>query len=320
MTKYTSAFVLFIACSVVQKAQPPSDGYITAPDKIKLFYKTVGTGSETLVAVHGGPGNSLESIRADLEPLAKNRRVIYYDQRGQGRSEVIADAKKLGYEKYVADLEAVRKHFRLEKMSLIGNSWGGLLISLYAIKYPERIERMILHSPAPPSRAFDRGSQQEIERRMQVMYTAEERERISFIEKPDNWLAASDVIAMCQEFHIKVLNTYTFTRRMDNIGFKGDLCAGPKESVRQWRSVNYAMWRSLGEFDLVPKLGVVKAPVLVIHGVADVIPQRGSEAWASGYPNGRLMVIEKAGHLTHVERADVFFPAVENFLKGSSPF
>ena len=70
----------------------------------------------------------------------------------------------------------------------------------------------------------------------------------------------------------------------------------------------------------MPKLGVVKAPVLVIHGVADVIPQRGSEAWASGYPNGRLMVIEKAGHLTHVERADVFFPAVESFLKGSSPF
>ena len=161
-------------------------------------------------------------------------------------------------------------------------------------------------------------SQEEIERRMQKTYTPEQRERISFIEKPENWLKAKDVHAKCQEFHINLLNTYPYSRTMD-IGFKGDLCAGPKESVRQWRSVNYAMWRSLGEFDLMPKLGVVKAPVLVIHGIADVIPLRGSEASAWGYPNARLMVIEKSGHIAHVERADVFFPAVETFLKRSFP-
>src|SRR5688500_3523500 len=78
-------------------AAEPTEGYITTPDKVRIFYKIDGKGSESLVAVHGGPGNSLESIRPDFEPLARNRRVIYYDQRGQGRSELLSDGKKLGY-------------------------------------------------------------------------------------------------------------------------------------------------------------------------------------------------------------------------------
>ena len=66
-------------------AQSPREGYITAPDGVLL--QSRWKWAETLVAVHGGPGNSLNSILPDLEPLAKNRTVIYYDQRGRGRSE-----------------------------------------------------------------------------------------------------------------------------------------------------------------------------------------------------------------------------------------
>ena len=319
MKKYTSAIVLALLLAAANvRAQEASEGYILTPDKVRIFYKIVGRGSETLVAVHGGPGNSLESIRADLEPLAKRRRVIYYDQRGQGRSEVITDGKKLGYENHVADLDAVRAHFKLEKMTLLGNSWGGLLVSLYAIAHADRVERLVLHDPAAPTQGLVADTQDEVERRMRSMYTPEQLERLSFIAKPDNWLKAKDVIAMCREFHIDVLKTYTYSRTMD-IGFKSDLCAGPEESVRQWRTVNNYLWRSLGEFDLMPNLGVVKAPVLVIHGAADVIPVRASEFWSFGYPNARLLLIEKAGHITHVERPDVFFPAVETFLKGNFP-
>ena len=87
--------------------------------------------------------------------------------------------------------------------------------------------------------------------------------------------------------------------------------------MQQW--VNREVWRSLGQFDVQPQLAKVTAPVLVIHGGADPIPVASSEAWATGYPNARLLLIEKSGHLSHVERPDVFFPAVETFLKGSFP-
>ncbi|HWS85931.1 MAG TPA: alpha/beta fold hydrolase [Pyrinomonadaceae bacterium] len=109
-------------------AQTPGEGYIRTADGVRLFYKVAGGGTETLVAVHGGPGNTLEPIRADLEPLAKNRRVIYYDQRGGGRSDLLREKEKLAVSKHVADLEAVREHFNLDRVTLLGNSWGGMLI------------------------------------------------------------------------------------------------------------------------------------------------------------------------------------------------
>jgi proline iminopeptidase len=312
-------FVALIVLCGIARAQTgtPDEGYIVTPDKVQIFYKIVGKGSETLVAVHGGPGNSLESIRPDLEPLAKGRRVIYYDQRGQGRSEVITDGKKLAFEKHVADLEALREYFKLEKLTLYGNSWGGLLVSLYAIAHPDRVERMILGNPAPPMRGFLSDQDDEIGRRLKIMYKPEQLERLKIAEKSETWLKASDPHAVCREFFLPVLHVFTYSRTLD--GFKGDLCAGPKESVRQWRAVSVAMWSSLGDFNLVSQLGVVKAPVLVIHGAADPLPLRGSEFWASGYPNARLLLIEKSGHISHVETPDIFFPAVETFLKGSFP-
>lgn len=319
MKKYISTvFVAFVSicAAAVAQAQEPGEGYIVTPDKVRIFYKIEGRGPETLVAVHGGPGNSLESIRPDLEPLAKGRRVIYYDQRGQGRSELINDGKKLGYEQHVADLEALRVHFKLDKMTLFGNSWGGLLISLYAVAHPERVERMVLHHPGPPMQGFMNDMDDEISRRMNILYKPEQLERAKFLYK--NWLKAKDPVAVCREFYTQVLRTYTYSRTLD-MSFKGDVCAGPTESVRVSRTVSGHVWASLGEYNLLPKLSVVKAPVLVIHGVADVIPQRGSEFWASGYPNARLLLLEKSGHISQAEQPEILFPAVETFLKGTFP-
>ena len=136
MKKCTLAIVVVLLSVLAARAQ---EGYILTPDKVKIFYKIVGQGTQTVVMVHGGPGNSLESIRADLVPMEKGRRLIYYDQRGQGSSELITDGSKLGYRSHVADLEALREHFKLEKMTLFGNSWGGLIASLYAVEHHDRI-------------------------------------------------------------------------------------------------------------------------------------------------------------------------------------
>jgi proline iminopeptidase len=323
MKRYLSATVLLLlslaGAAISQTASSePTEGYITTPDKVKIFYKIEGSGTETLVVVHGGPANSLESIRPDFAPLAKNRRLIYYDQRGSGRSELIKDGKKLAYEYLVADLEAVRKHFKLEKMSLIGNSWGGLMISLYAVAHPDRIERMILDVPASPIRAFLDDMEDEISRRTAKIYTPDQIKRLQSIRGPDAWLKAKDPVAICREFFLAILRVYTYTQTLEG-NFKGDVCAGGPDSVRLSRNVNAAIWQSLGDYNLMDKLGVVKAPVLVIHGAADVIPLKSSEFWAFGYPNARLLVIERSGHIAQVEAPDVFFPAIETFLKGSFP-
>ena len=317
MRRYVSlVFVVFLFASVVSGQS--DEGYIITPDKVKIFYKIVGSGSETLVAVHGGPGNSLESIRPDFAPLAKNRRVIYYDQRGQGRSELITDGKKLGYKQHIADLEALRRHFKLDKMNVIGNSWGGLLASLYAVEHPDRVERMILDSSASPTLELLGQMEQEIRRRMERIFTPEQIERHYALRDPEEWLRAKDPVTVCREVLLTVLRVYTYTQTLDG-DFKGDVCAGGPESVRLQATTRNHVWNSLGKYDLTAKLRVVKAPVLVIHGVADVIPLKSSETWASGYPNARLFLIDKAGHMAQSEAPDIFFPAIETFLNGSFP-
>ena len=90
-------------------AQEQEDGFVAVEDGVRLYYRIEGEGPETLVVVHGGPGYSLESIRADFTPLAMNRRVIYYDQRGNGRSSLVDDPEKLEISYHIADLEAIRR-------------------------------------------------------------------------------------------------------------------------------------------------------------------------------------------------------------------
>ena len=212
MKKYISILCVTLSLCTAAAAQTgdPTEGYFVTPDNVKIFYKIEGRGSETLVAVHGGPGNSLESIRADFEPLAKERRVIYYDQRGQGRSELLSDGTKLGYEKHVADLEALRVHFKLDRMTLIGNSWGGLLISLYAVAHPDRVERMVLDSPASPLKGFIDDMDDEISRRMAKLYKPEQLAHTRAIGRPDAWLGQGPSADMSRILHDRAEDLHVF--------------------------------------------------------------------------------------------------------------
>lgn len=311
-------FIFLCQASVDCRAQQPSEGYISTPDGVRLFYKIVGSGSETLVAVHGGPGNSLTSIEPDLEPLAKNRRVIYYDQRGNGRSDLIKDREKLSINKHIEDLETVRKFFNLDKMTLLGNSWGGLLVSYYAIAHPDKIERMILHSPAEPTQDLMFKAVDEIQSRIDQRYDRAQRDRFRVVSNPQTWLKADDPRAVCQEFFRMIFPVYVSKEESVKL-LKGDVCSGSEDAVRNQQFVNQQIWRTLGSWNLLPSLGVVKTPVLVIHGAADPIPVESAEAWASAMPNARLLVINGAGHIPQIEQPGIFFKAVETFLEGSFP-
>lgn len=299
-------------------AQSPREGFITTSDGVHLFYKIVGSGAETLVAVHGGPGNTMESILPDLEPLAKNRRVIYYDQRGNGRSDLIKDPQKLSISRHVEDLEAVRKFFKLDKLTLLGNSWGGMLIGFYAAAHPDKVERMVMHSPGEPARTFAVEAVEEMQSRLDQQYNNEQRRRYKYVSDYRNWVKAPDPKAVCREFYHLLLPIYVSKRESVAL-LKGDVCSGSDEAVRYQQFVNIQVMNSLGDWNLLPSLGVVKAPVLVIHGMADPIPVESSEAWAWAMPNARLLLIKGAGHIPQVEQPELFFSAVETFLKGGWP-
>ena len=310
--------LLFLLLLVTAPANAQQEGFVTVEEGVRLFYRIEGRGPETLVVVHGGPGFSLESVRADFGPLAAHRRVIYYDQRGNGRSTLIGDADALALPRHIADLEALRRHFRLEKMALLGNSWGGLLISAYAAAHPDRVERLVLDVAAPPNAELMRQMSGRIGARARERLSAAEAARLGFLFQARNWLDARDPLAECTAFGHLMFRVYAFDSAVAPPS-RGTLCAGPPEVVRRSLWVNNAIVASLGEYDLGPGVRRVTAPALVIHGVADVIPLAASREWAASYPDARLLLMRRSGHLAHLEEPAAFFAAVDEFLAGRWP-
>ncbi len=315
------ALVLLLALLIgaaAPSAASPREGYIQTPDGVRLFYKVVGHGPSKLVVVHGGPGNSLSSVFADYAPFEKSHTVIYYDQRGGGRSDLIAEDEKLSIRHHIADLDAVRAHFGIERMNLIGNSWGGLLAATYAGAHPDRVEHLILQDSAPPTAALMGEGADELTARARARLRPEQLRRYAQLFNPDYMAGTSDPKAACREWGHMLLPLMQADPTRP-LALRGDVCDGTDESVRQQQRTNRRIWQTLGDFDLRPPMAALKAPVLIIHGEADYIPLSGARGWAAAIPNARLLVVPGAGHLVQGERPDIFFPAVETFLKGGWP-
>lgn len=298
--------------SVAPKAAKPSieEGYFTGADGVRLFYRKVGTGKNPIVLLHGGPGSNMNSVWPDLEPLAKRFTVLMYDQRGGGRSQVITDPTKLRYTDHVRDLEALREHFGLEQMVLIGESWGAGLAALYAMEHPERVSRLLLLGPIPPSRAL-------ITRRF-----GKTDERIDFSKRLAKYRralpTAPDPVALCREFFSVYMTALFYDKSAINRR-RGSSCDAPPEAARNYMVVNDATLGSLGDYDFLPKLRQLRTPTLIVEGEQSTPTLEGVRAWAEAMPNARLLLVSNSGHFPQVERPDLFFPVVERFLKGSWP-
>ena len=118
---------------------------------VTLYERRVGDGPSVIV-LHGGPGAHHDYLLPGFDRLATGRTLVYYDQRGGGRSAVAREVP-VGWREQVADLEALREAWGLPTLTLAGYSWGALLAVLYALEHPDRVERLALVSPAPAWRA-----------------------------------------------------------------------------------------------------------------------------------------------------------------------
>src|SRR5215470_106130 len=125
--KLVFAAMMTVACHSTTPVTPiarPAEGTIAA-DGATLYYRMVGSGPDLLVVIHGGPGMDMGYLRADLAPLAERHTLLFYDQRGGGRSQLLPDDAALyTMQRHAADLEALRVHFGLERMTLLAHSFG----------------------------------------------------------------------------------------------------------------------------------------------------------------------------------------------------
>jgi pimeloyl-ACP methyl ester carboxylesterase len=145
---FIGVLTVLFGCQGIQKNAAPSvsEGYVTVDEGVDLRYKTVGDGPEAVLipaAIY---------LEYEFEKLAdKSRTLIFYDQRGRGKSSPVTDKSQINMDIEISDLEALRRHFGKEKVSLIGWSYLGGMVILYADRYPEHINRVIQIGPISPT-------------------------------------------------------------------------------------------------------------------------------------------------------------------------
>lgn len=286
------------------------DGFVSLDDGGRLYFRRVGSGANPVVI----PGATL--LAEDLLPLAGRRQVIFYCQRGRGGSDRVGNKSLVWTEYETRDLEAVRRHFQLGAMALLGWSYLGGVIALYALEHPERVHRLILMCPIPPRLPNPSVGTEELDRQSESRVDPQKLKKLE--EMKEAGLEREDPVAFCQEH-----NRVHFPRQMAKPEALARMRSTPCAYPNEWPGNLEAHWRmhfppESMEFDWRPQLKRIQAPVLVIHGEED-FPAGPSLEWVRGLPEARLLTIEECGHFPHLEAPDVFFPAVETFLAGRWP-
>ncbi|PYP96482.1 MAG: hypothetical protein DMD34_05170 [Gemmatimonadetes bacterium] len=272
---------------------------------VRLYTRRAGEGPPVVV-LHGGPGAHHDYLLPQYDHLTEGgRALLYYDQRGGGRSPVAREVP-VGWREHVADLEALRLHWALDRLTLLGYSWGGLLALLYALEHPDRIERLALVSAAPVTAAW----RDEFERRFAA------RMAEPWIARSRAELTASGLARTDPEKYRRIAFALSVAGY-----FRDPSRAKTMTPFRVTERTRKAVWESLGQYDLRDRIRQTfpngTAPrSLLLHGTYDPMPIAAARETAGLLSTG---VIELAtGHAPHVEATEEFERVLGAFLPRES--
>lgn len=270
-----------------------------------LFCRIYGKG-KPLIVIHGGPGLSQDYLLPELANLSENYTVIFYDQRACGKSTGKIDADSITIENYIDDLDAIRKYFGFNKISILGHSWGGFLAMKYAITHPESVEGLILSNSMSAS---DKELSLFIDE--WVRRTAPFQKEIQEIETSKEFLAGNpDVI---EKYHKLIYSTYCYDpANVDllNLRLSSTAAINGSKVCQIFLETVFVQ-----PFDLHKELSNLDIPTLVMHGDFDPVPVCSAENLHRSISGSKYILMEKCGHFPFVENGQTFFRHLNEFLE-----
>jgi pimeloyl-ACP methyl ester carboxylesterase/ketosteroid isomerase-like protein len=282
---------------------PVDEGTITTADGVKLHYRKTGHGQPTLVI-------PLDFLMWDVfSRLAERATVITYDPRSRGRS---SRSETIGFESDIRDLEAVRRHFNIDRMTPIGYSYLGLVAAMYAREHPEHIDRLVQIAPAAMT-PLERDFEPKLDQAAPAADVARRAEM----------LKAGEIDTRPREFceaDFKVFRYYLVgdPSHVDRVRSQCDLENEQPKLLWHFFKLLDASWKksSISAKDLKP----VSQPVLVIQGTKDRnTPYSGARNWTKSFPLGRLVTIEGAAHAALWEEQERVVGDIRTFVLGQWP-
>jgi len=312
------AFPLILSAAVAHATPAITTGTINTPDG-KLYYEAHGRGP-ALILVAGGPGSSRVSLMPEFDEMASDHTVIYFDNIGRGRSSALAAGRKHSPERDAEDIENLRRGLKLDKIDLLGHSYGGFPALAYAGRYAQHLRHLVISSSGHSAAAWQRNIdninhfvenqypevwQQLSALRNKGVSTCSAEYEAAYSVPVDQlyWYDQSKAAARKPVSNDPVDNDSS-TVYCDMIGSDAEMTVGG----------------SMAHFDARPKLASVTVPTLITAGRYDpVMPPVVAFETGKAFPAGvaQVHIYEHSAHRPWVEEADAYFVALHRFLNSS---
>ncbi|UCG90672.1 MAG: alpha/beta hydrolase [Candidatus Heimdallarchaeota archaeon] len=281
----------------------PGEHYVNIRG-VKLWYYIQGKGPILLLQPGGaGWGGDATPYIETLKPLEELRTMVYLEPRGIGRSQRLNEPAAYSLEEYVEDIELLRKYFELPKIAIAAHSHGGFVALKYALKYPKKVEDLVLIDTTP---IIFLGNYNSWLRKRKGY-----KEASSALKKLQNnkSLSADEKERATLKILLPVIHFYDFEKVASKVNyFLTNMIVSAKP--HHYFNNNEAL-----EYDLRESIRHINAPTLIITGDDDM-PHivLGSKILHEQIPNANLVVIGNCGHWPMIEAPKAFFKAVITFL------
>lgn len=282
-------------------ARARADGYTSGRFAVTggtLGYRRFGEKGPVYVLLSGGPGLESGYVDPVAVELARDRTVVVLDQRGTGTSrDAMGDGSALTVAGGVGDLEGLRVALGLQRLSLLGHSWGAMLSMAYAAAHGDRVASLALLDPGGPDAAFFKGFGERI---------------VARLTAADAAAAGAAQQANSPDGVQRALLPGFFHDRAKGVAFQTSL---PQHFTNS--DVNRAVYTDVAaNYDVTKTLSGTLIPALVLFGSDD--PSRVAEAQLDAlFPRAVKVVIADAGHFPWLENPAPFYAAIRAFLNGA---
>jgi proline iminopeptidase len=251
--------------------------------------------------LHGGPGADHSSYKPTFSALSETMQLVYLDHRGQGRS-ARGDKSTYTLDNNVEDLEALRQYLGLDKIVVIGGSYGGMVALTYATRYPQHVSKLIAIATVPDFRFLKRAQA--------ILQERGTKEQIAIAQYL--WNGSFETEDQLREYFRVMQTLYSVTAKSD----------APQESqsrtILSVDAINVAFGGFLRSYNILSDLPKITAPTLVIGARQDwICPPEFSEDIANVIPNATLCIFENSGHLIRVDEPEALLDAIRHFVESS---
>jgi proline iminopeptidase len=280
-----------------------------------LHVRTIGRGLP-LIVLHGGPSFDYGYLLPELDAYANRFQLIYYDQRGRGRSAEHVAPEDVTLASDVEDIDRVRRHFQLARPAILAHSWGALLALEYARRNPTRVSQLILMNPAPVSVKDVAMLQASLLEKLGV-----EMARIrTIIASPEFQSGDPEAVAERYRIHFKAGLARAEDHEKLMTRMKAGFLRQGADGIVKARAIDGRLKRDTWDvpaYDLLPALQNVHVPTLVIAGDRDFIPVEVAEHIARTIPNATFVIIKGCGHFAYLECPEQTRSAIDAFFRNA---